>query len=113
MDKLLKKNICSIPDNALNSEVGDLSQRIEDCGIRGALEYACRSWYKHLVVTEHQTADVISALHGLLERKFLLWLEVLSILGVMEDAVDALNVIIKWLNEVRPDRQLDHNDPWH
>ena len=37
MDKLLKKNICSIPGNTLNSEVGDLSRKIEECGIRGAL----------------------------------------------------------------------------
>jgi hypothetical protein len=49
MDKSLKKNMCSIPDYALNSEVEDLPKRIEESGIRGALEYACRSWYKHLI----------------------------------------------------------------
>ena len=111
MDRLLKNNICSIPDNAINSEVGDLSQRIEECGIRGALEYACRSWYKHLVVTEHQNADVVSALRGFLERKFLFWLEVLSILGVVGDTVHALNATIKWLNKVRQDLQFDHHSP--
>ena len=99
MDRSLKKNMCSIPDYALNSEVEDLAERIQGSGICGALEYACRSWYKHLVVTEHRTADVVSALHLFLEGKYLFWLEVLSILG----AARALNTTVKWLTEVRPD----------
>ena len=76
MGKLLKRNMCSIPDYALNSEVEDLSKRIERSGICGALEYACRSWYKHLTVTEHKTLDVVSALHDFLEDKFIFWLGV-------------------------------------
>ena len=100
MGKLLKKNMCSIPNYALNSAVGDLPRRIEDSGIHGALEYACRSWYKHLVVTEYRSSDVISALCGFLEGKFLFWLEVLSVLGAVSDAVYALTTITKWLDEV-------------
>ena len=103
MDRSLKKNMCSIPDYALNSEVEDLAERIQNSGIRGALEYACRSWYRHLVVTEHRTADVVSALRLFLEGKFLFWLEVLSILGAVGDAARALNTTVKWLTEVRPD----------
>lgn len=64
-------------------------------------------------MAERQTADVGSVLRGFLEKKFLLWLEVLSILGVVGDAVHALNVTIKWLNEVRLDWQLDRHGPWH
>ena len=100
MGKSLRKNMCSIPDYALNSEVEDLPKRIEDSGIHGALEYACRSWYKHLVVTGHWTLDAISALGDFLKGKFILWLEVLSVLGTMGSAVHALNVTIKWLNQV-------------
>ena len=103
MGKSLKKGMCSIPDYALNSEAPDLPKRINDGGIRGALEYACRSWYKHLIVTKHRTVDVVSALHCFLEEKFLFWLEVLSVLGVVGDAVHALNATIKWLTEVCPD----------
>ena len=87
--------MCSIPDYALNFEVEDLPKRIADSGIHGALEYACRSWHKHLIVMEHQTARVVSALHSFLEHKFLFWLEVLSILGSMSDAVSALNTTVK------------------
>ena len=103
MEGSLKKNMCSIPDYVLNSEVEDLAERIQDSGICGALEYACRSWYEHLVVTEHRTADVVSALRLFLEGKFLFWLEVLSILGAVGDAARALNTTVKWLTEVRPD----------
>jgi hypothetical protein len=103
MDKSLKKNMCSIPDYVLNSEVRDLSERIRDNGIHGALEYACRSWYKHLFVINHQTIDVISALCHFLEEKFVFWLEVLSILGMVGDAARALTTTLKWLNEVCPD----------
>ena len=100
MGKLLRKNIGSIPDYALNSEVEDLPDRVKESGIRGALEYACQSWYKHLTVTKHWTMDVVSALHCLLEQKFLFWLEVLSVLGIVGDAVCALDATVEWLNEV-------------
>jgi len=100
MGKSLKKNMCSIPDYSLNSEVEDLTKRIEDSGIHGALEYACRSWYKHIISIEHQATDVLSALCDFLEGKFIFWLEVMSILGVMGDAVHALIATTKWLSEV-------------
>ena len=103
MAKSLKKNMCSIPDYTLNSEVPDLLQRINYGGIRGALEYASRSWYKHLIGTNRRTADVVSALRCFLEKKFLFWLEVLSVLGVVGEAVHALNATVKWLTEVCPD----------
>jgi len=107
MGKSLKKNMCSIPDYALNSEVEDLSRRIEVSGIRGALEYACRSWYRHLIVMEHRTSDVVSALCEFLEKRFVFWLEVLSILGAVGEAARALIATTKWLKEVCSERQLD------
>jgi len=103
IDTSLEKKVCLIPDYALNSEVDDLSERIEGSRIRGALEYACRSWHKHLIATEVRTAEVISTLRHFLEQKFLFWLEVLSILGVVNDAICTLNATIKWLNKVCPD----------
>ena len=103
MNKSLKRNMCSIPDYALNSEVHDLPRRVKESGIHGALEYACRSWYKHLTVTQHQTGEVVAALCCFLEQKFLFWLEVLSVLGAVGEAVHALKGTVKWLDEVCPD----------
>ena len=100
MTNLLRKNVCSLPDYVLNSEVEDLPKRIKESNVHGALEYACRSWYKHLVMTKGQIADVVSALHCFLEGKFIFWLEVLSILGASGDAAHALVATMEWLNEV-------------
>ena len=76
MSNSLERNLCSPPDYSLNSEVVDLLKRIEGSGIHGALEYACRSWSRHLVIGDW-VADVFHALHCLLEEKFIFWLEVL------------------------------------
>jgi len=100
MDKSLEKNMCSLPDHVLNSEVKDLQKRAEESGICGALEYACRWWYKHLIATKDDVTDVVAALTCFLERKFLFWLEVLSILGAVGDAARALIMTVKWLNKV-------------
>ena len=100
MDNLLEKNMCLIPDYALNSEVKDLPKKIAESGIPGAMEYSCRSWYKHLTVTNHPSPDALSALRNFLEKKFIFWLEVLSVLGAMGDAARALISTTRWLDEV-------------
>ena len=111
MGKSLKRNMCSLPDYALNSEVADLQERIKECGIRGALEYACRSWHTHLQMKTDQIAGLIPVLRDFLEGKFLFWLEVLSVLGVVGDATRALNATMRWLNEVRSNIRLDRSLP--
>ena len=102
MGKTLEKNMYSLPYYALNSEVENLPKKIKESSVCGALEYACRSWYNHLLARkpEDEVANVVSALHHFLEKKFLFWLEVLSVLGVLGDAKHALDVTVEWLNEV-------------
>ena len=100
--------MCSIPDYALNSEVDDLPKRIHESGINGALEYACRSWYKHLITIQDYVVGVVSALQSFLEQKFLFWLEVLSVLSVVGDAAHALNATTEWLTKVCPNCQFDY-----
>ncbi|KAF9646350.1 hypothetical protein BDM02DRAFT_246803 [Thelephora ganbajun] len=105
MNQTLEKNMCKLPDAAANSEVPDLRQRTERY-IDSALQYACKSWHKHLV-DEHmvRTPKITSALHRFLENKFLFWLEVLSVLGAAREAVDALDLVAGWL-EVSPTLEL-------
>jgi len=97
MNQTLEKNICKLPDSITNSEVDDLHERTKQY-LSPTLQYACRSWHKHLIVedTNHRHT-ITSILHYFLEKKFLFWLEVLSVLGAAKEAVDALGVVIQWL----------------
>ena len=101
MNRRLEQNMCKFPDGVMNSEVDDLKEKTEQY-IGKALEYACRSWHKHLIHTSPaQTPEIVTVLHRFLEEKFLFWLEVLSVLGVAREAVDALEATTGSL-DVRP-----------
>ena len=108
MDRTLEKNMCKLPEAVPNSDVRDLEGRIERY-IDPALQYACRSWHSHLVdrhTPSIDTREITSALHRFLERKFLFWLEVVSVLGAVRNAVEALQATVGWL-EVCRDSMLD------
>ena len=103
MGRTLEKNMCKLPDGVSNSDVSDLKGRVKRY-IDPALEYACRSWHTHLIgghATSVNTLEVTSALHRFLESKFLFWLEVLSILGAIGVAVDALQAVVGRLKVCR------------
>ena len=98
MNRSLKQNVCNLPDGVMNCEVDDLKERTEE-RIDRTLKYACRTWYKHLVdMTPTHTLKITPVLHGFLERRFLFWLEVLSVLGAVREGVNALEVAAKWLD---------------
>ncbi|KAF9778414.1 hypothetical protein BJ322DRAFT_974668, partial [Thelephora terrestris] len=92
MDRELERNMCKLPEATINSEV--------EQHISSALQYACKSWHKHFTTEDmvHQP-KFTSALCRFLEKKFLFWLEVLSVLGATREAVVALGVVAKWLKE--------------
>ncbi|KAF9645847.1 hypothetical protein BDM02DRAFT_3262668 [Thelephora ganbajun] len=97
MNQTLKKNVCNVPDAVANREVDDLRERTEQ-HLNSSLQYACKSWHKHLIDGRTvRTPAIASALRRFLEKKFLFWLEALSVLGAAREAVDALNVAAKWL----------------
>jgi len=97
MDQRLENNMYKLPDAITNPEANELHERTKQY-LDPALQYACRSWHKHFV-DEHTVhiPTITSALHCFLEKKFLFWLEVLSVLGATREAVDALEVAAKWL----------------
>ena len=99
MNRTLEKNMCGLPDGVANSDVSDLKERTEKY-IDPALRYACISWHTHLVdadTTPAHTPTIIPILSQFLETKFLCWLEVLSVLGAVRNAVEALQVTMDWL----------------
>ena len=98
MNQLLEQNMCDLPEAVANSDVPDLKERSEQY-LDQALQYACRSWHKHLTETESaHIPSITPILHQFLEKKFLFWLEVLSVLGATREAVDALEVAAKLLD---------------
>ena len=103
MNQKLARNMCRLPDAVANSDVGDLKERLEKY-IDPALQYACLSWHVHLVnayTTPAYVPTIAHILHQFLEKKFLFWLEVLSVLGAVRNAVEALEVIADWLEVCR------------
>ena len=99
MNQKLEKNMCKPPNALKNDKVYNLQDRAEKY-IGPALQYACRSWHKHLIgicMALGHIPKIMSILHKFLEEKFLFWLEVLSILGTLRDAVDALEAAARWL----------------
>src|SRR6266702_3222155 len=96
--KDLKFNICNLESSYLaNKDVEDLRSRI-DKHIPPALLYACRFWADHLenIVFETDLFQVIQ-LRTFFEKKFLFWLEALSVTSNVGLASPALSAINVWL----------------
>ena len=99
MNEGLEQNLLSLPHYSLNSDVEDLEARVKN-HITATLHYACQSWHNHLTLVRGDFTGVIPHLQLFLEKKFLAWLEVLSVLGVTRVAAVALEKMMSWLQEV-------------
>jgi hypothetical protein len=96
----LKFNICKLNSSYLaNRDVSDLESRNTKY-IPPALSYACVFWGNHL---EHVAfkRDLFTKLRNLFEKKFLFWLEVLSINNSVGLASPALASLRTWLWSAR------------
>jgi NACHT domain len=99
MDGSLKKNMCNLQGPVANSDVGDLRKRIDEC-INPALQYTCVSWHMHLIEAHATPADepqIDRTLKKFMEKNFLFWLEVLSVLGAVRNAAEAMRAAVDWL----------------
>jgi hypothetical protein len=82
----LCRNICQLP--------GDGTQRSEidihsiDKHLPPELQYACRYWAEHLALCQDPINELASAFSTLKEH--LHWVEVMSILGLISEAVGAM-----------------------
>ena len=94
--KDLKFNICNLESSYLaNKDVKDLRSRV-DKHISPALLYACRFWDDHLEHIDFET-DLFVHLRTFFEKKFLVWLEALSVTSNVRLASPALSTLIVWL----------------
>jgi energy-coupling factor transporter ATP-binding protein EcfA2 len=97
MDKELQFNICQLPTSYLrNREISDLPTRLERY-VPDHLRYSCRFWVDHLVATTYR-ADCVEKVAIIFYEKFLFWLEVMSLLGMMSFTPLALSKLIVWVN---------------
>jgi hypothetical protein len=99
MSRTLEKNMCKLPDAVANLDVSDLKERSVKY-LHPALRYACLSWHMHLVGASTMLAEVpiiVPTLYQFLAERFLLWLEVLSVLDAVRNAVEALQNAMDWL----------------
>jgi hypothetical protein len=102
MKEKLKKNICGLPRYAMNREVEDLGERRKK-HIGNGLEYACKSWARHLRITSRDcdgVRDILESLEMFFKHNLLPWLEVLSIIADLGSAVYTLRDVKAWLAEV-------------
>ncbi len=92
----LKFNICDLESSYLaNKDVDDLNSRI-DKNVPPALLYACRFWDDHL---EHIgfEPNLFGKLRTFFEKKFLFWLEALSLTSDVGLASPAFLAVNMWL----------------
>ncbi|CDO72551.1 hypothetical protein BN946_scf184983.g34 [Trametes cinnabarina] len=89
----LQHNICGIPpehNHLLNVNIPGLPDHIAQ-NLPPVLQYACKYWAFHLCRAE-LGEDLVAALEDFCKTHLLHWLEALSLMGCVKDAVDALQV---------------------
>jgi hypothetical protein len=88
MNNCLKHNICGLP--SYGTQRTDInSQVIEQC-LSAHLRYSCRYWAYHLEQSEVPVANDVLVL---LENHFLHWLEAMSVMGAISEAVGIINTL--------------------
>ena len=92
----LRFNICELKTSYLaNKDVINLNMHIDE-HISPALLYACHFWYEHLEHIGFETR-LFRKLQTLFEKKFLFWLEALSLTNHVSLALAACSALNGWL----------------
>ena len=89
MKDRLKRNICNLSSYAM--EKNDINSQTVDQHLSTDLQYSCQYWVHHL----QQSRCGISEFPVLpfLKTNFLHWLEVLSLMGVLSEAVQMMDML--------------------
>lgn len=84
----LRKNICRLPSyGTLRTDVADQAFEYPPAD----LQYSCRYWVHHLIQSKGRVPE--KTVVTFLETHFLHWLEVLSLIGVISDAVGMISAL--------------------
>ncbi|KAI3055665.1 hypothetical protein CBS147353_11284 [Aspergillus niger] len=81
MGKYLKRDICKL--NSFSTRRADIRSETTEQYIPEELRYSCRYWMFHLTQSKPSIPDV--EIISFLEKHFLHWLEVMSLMGVLSE----------------------------
>jgi hypothetical protein len=96
MNQQLRQNICQIEDpSLLNLQVDDLPHR-RDIKVSDELRYACLHWVEHITRAQLFVYAIFDQLKAFCEEHILHWIEMLSLLGRMDSAAEALLQAMQW-----------------
>ena len=92
MQSALRRNICDLQGSERyqkNCDIPNISKRVEE-EISSQLAYSCRYWANHLAKGDEIDDELLKQLNDFVFTHFLHWLEVLSLIGKMSSAYEAL-----------------------
>jgi hypothetical protein len=96
MSKLLHFNICNLETSYVrNRDIKDLPTRVR-MHIPEHLSYACRYFAEHLGYYELE-ADILVMIHNFMTKNLLFWLEAMSLLGAVSQALAELSTLKIWI----------------
>jgi NACHT domain len=94
MSRSLKENICGLKSpGTLRTEISSL---IIDCYLTADIRYACHYWVYHLGKSGSQIADQ-GSVHNFLLKHLLHWLEILSLMGRIQEGTALLTALERCL----------------
>jgi len=95
----LRFNICKLEDSGVaNADIKDLPSRVKE-NISDALQYSSLHWSHHLCFPlDNRDQRVLGGLEKFFEGLYpLLWVEVLSVMGMVPIGVPSLRRLISWV----------------
>lgn len=90
MQRSLRRNICKL--KSYGTERKEVSDEYVNRHLAPEVQYACRYWAKHLNHIQNPATEVEKAL-SFLQVHFLHWIEAMSMLGLVSEAVRMINTL--------------------
>ncbi|KAH8704003.1 quinon protein alcohol dehydrogenase-like superfamily [Talaromyces proteolyticus] len=86
----LKRNICDLPNEGIL--LTEIDEQTIDKNLPPVLQYSCRYWTTHLLKSDDLNNGMDGAF-SFLQEHFLHWLEVMSIIGAVSEAIEAISML--------------------
>lgn len=83
----LRRNICGLL--SYGTQCIDVQRQAVDQHLSADLQYACHYWVYHLEQSKTQISEILP----FLKKHFLHWLEAMSVMGIIEDAVKPVSMV--------------------